>query len=232
MRRLASLLTLVLFAVPPLSESEQARLASAVDDLDGPDDALAALLEHCSRWTGGPGDAPIRLEPDLQRMLDDPAAYRGALCRLRGRVQQQTPLQAPHAGALEWIVRDADGRPILVYLPEDPKLTDGTAIEIDARFYKRVRATARDGVTRVYPAFVGSKPVTMPIATTGAPLTVIVPVIVMFMVFLALLVYARRGGRRPARGWRVAGPVDEAVENLPADPAEALEELRRRAEDA
>jgi hypothetical protein len=50
----------------------------------------------------------------------------------------------------------------------------------------------------------------------------------MFAVFLALLVYARRGraARRPA----VAREAAAGDERLPGDTADALSELRRRAD--
>ena len=58
---------------------------------------------------------------------------------------------------------------------------------------------------------------------------VVVPVAVMLVVFLALLVYARRGGR-PARAVaRLVPPVPGGEPPLPDDPVEALGELRRRA---
>ena len=107
-----------------------------------------------------------------------------------------------------------------------------------ARFYKRVDAVARDGKVHQYPAFVG---VVSTRVIAGDKLwlglwAVAIPVVVMFVLFLLLLIYVRRG--RPAVGARrsIVPPVVEALAEvddpapLPDDPAQALAELRRRAE--
>jgi hypothetical protein len=105
-----------------------------------------------------------------------------------------------------------------------------------ARFYKRVDAVARDGVERSYAAFVGAHPQRVEAAPAGTAhlFIVLVPVIVLLAAFVVLMMYVRRqrGGRRAVR--RAIGPEDAAVLDeigpLPDDPAEALAELRRRAD--
>jgi hypothetical protein len=102
-----------------------------------------------------------------------------------------------------------------------------------ARFYKRVDAVARDDRLREYPAFVGAFPeVRAAGAGWGRVWIVTIPVAVMLLVFLLLLLYARRGGRPVRARIGTTGPLttDQGDEHLPDDPAEALAELRRRAE--
>jgi hypothetical protein len=155
------------------------------------------------------------------------------LCRIRGRLEQQSPLAEPFEAIAEWVVRDAGGHPILLYvcgLSVDHDYRDGRYIEMNARFYKRVKATSVDGRVREYPAFVGA----LPIAAGGGGMDagpVLVPVVVMMVVFLGLLIYTRRG-RSAAGGVRVSR-VDVATggPRLPDDPADALAELRRHAGD-
>jgi hypothetical protein len=225
-------------AIPPMTDAQRARLATAADGRDEADDAFAALVENVGRWTPGAGDAAARLvpDPDLDVILADPAAYRGQVCRIAGSLEQQTPRAYPYEDVSEWVVRDAAGRLVLVYvcgLGEDHGYRVGRAVAIPARFYKRVDAEALDGRLHRYPAFVGALPRARAAGEGWARLwTVTIPVAVMLVVFLLLLLYARRG-HGPMRG-RVGttGPwtTDERNERLPEDPAEALAELRRRAE--
>jgi hypothetical protein len=222
-------------AIPPLTDAQSARLATAADGRDEPDDAFAALVEHVAGWTPGAGDAAPRPEPHLDLMVAEPAAYRGALYRIAGSIQQQTPLAWPYEDVAEWVVRDGAGRPILVYvcgLAGDHDLGVGRPVVIPGRFYKRVDAVAHDGQVRRYPAFVGAFPRPGVGREGWARLwTVTVPVAIMLAVFLLLLLYARRGqGAMRARA-AGAGPWTEPEDDrLPEDPAEALAELRRRAE--
>jgi hypothetical protein len=222
--------------IPPLTDGERARLASAADGLDRRGEAFAALVDNVSRWTPGAGDSALRADPDIERMLADPAAYRGDLCRIAGSIQQQTPLVEPYQDVSEWFVRDGAGRPIIVFvcgLAPDHGFREGRPVVILARFYKRIDARARDDRLHRYAAFVGAFP--QPGAAGdggwGRLWTVTIPVAVMLAVFLLLLLYARRGqGPMRARA-ATAGPwVEKGDEQLPEDPAEALAELRRRAE--
>lgn len=231
------ILGIALAAIEPLTNDQRVRLATAFDGRDHQEAAFVALVENVRLWTPGVGDAPIRLQPDLTAMLADPEAYRGSLCQIAGRVQQQTPLSALYEGVTEWFIRDESGRPILVYVVDhegDPTISDGQAVVLHARFYKRVDAIARDGVARSYPAFVGalpSRPVAADAALSGV-LVVVIPVAVLLVIFLLLMMYVRRNRaerrlRRPVIGERPE--VDESPA-LPDDPADALNEMRRRAE--
>lgn len=231
------ILGIALVAIPPLTEDQRVRLATAFDGRDHQEAAFVALVENARIWTTGIGDAPVRLHPNLETMLNNPDPYRGTLCRITGRIQQQTPLSAPYEGVTEWFVRDDSGRPILVYVVDhesNPAFTDGQAVIVHGRFYKRVDEISRDGVSRRYPAFVGALP-SRPgsaDAALGGMVVVIIPVAVLLVVFLVLMLYVRRNrAERPRRR-----PVfDERYEvdgslGLPDDPVEALSEMRRRGE--
>ncbi|MHC4079754.1 MAG: hypothetical protein ACYSU2_00375 [Planctomycetota bacterium] len=230
------IICLAFAAIPPLTDSERARLDGAVDGRDQRGEAFAALVENISRWSPGAGETPVRLDPDLEQLLTEPAAHRGQLFRVAGGLEQQTPLAYPYEDVSEWVVRDRSGRLALVFvcgLDPDHGFQPDRPVEILARFYKRVDAVARDGRLHRYPAFVGAFPESgAGGAGWGRLWTVTVPVAVMLVVFLLLLLYARRG-QGPMRG-RVGatGPwtTEQGDEHLPDDPAEALAELRRRAE--
>jgi hypothetical protein len=228
------ILFLVLGAVQPLSDGDRARLAGAAEGGDHREDAFAALVANAGQWTPGTGETPVRLHVDPVALLADPAANRGALVLVAGRLEQQGWLDPPDEATAEWFVRDDAGRPMLVYvcgLPTDHPFREGQRLTLPARFYKRVDDRARDGQVRGYAAFVGAHPqVTARGAATGQLWIVIVPVAIMLVVFLALLIYAHRGGRPPRTGVRLDAPPTGGGAPLPHDPAEALAELRRRAE--
>ena len=112
---------------------------------------------------------------------------------------------------------------------------DGTRIRIIARFYKRVDFIARDGTHRSYPAFVGAKP--LPLGLNGGDSLnrmwiVVIPVSLLMMIFIILFAYVRFQKRRPPRHATAlthGSGVDE-VDSLSDDPAQALSELRKRAD--
>ncbi|MCA9291433.1 MAG: hypothetical protein KDA25_09910, partial [Phycisphaerales bacterium] len=148
-------------AIPPLTDQDRARLEAAVDGRDYRDEAFVALRDHAATWTGAtPGAEPIRLEPDVEALLADPAAARGALCRVVGVLQQQHPVDASYGPASEWFVRRTDGRVLIVYVAGAPVIADGAPVAVVARWYKPISLVARDGVERTYPAFVGAMPAT------------------------------------------------------------------------
>ncbi|MHC4990525.1 MAG: hypothetical protein ACYTGC_06050, partial [Planctomycetota bacterium] len=152
----------LLAGAPPLSPEQETRLATARDGRDHQDEAFVALVEHVRSWPEDLGDAAIRIRPDYDAMLEAPAAFRGDLCRVRGAIQQRNTLRAPDPQVTAWFLRTDDGRPLLVYVVDAPATSDtfrdGQVVTIDARFYKRVELTARDGRSRSYPAFVGAFP--------------------------------------------------------------------------
>jgi hypothetical protein len=230
------LLAVLLAAIPPLTADERGRLETAYDGRDHQEEAFAALVEHARTWTAGLGDAAVRLAPDPEAMSSGPDDYRGDLCRVAGVLQQRTPLDGPWAGVGEWFVRDAEGRPLLVYVVgDDGTIREGTAVRIHARFYKPVDAVARDGETHRYAAFVGALP-EIAAGATGSDagiLLVLAPALgAMGAVFIVLILLVRRQRARPRRGGSGAAPEAEVDDGagLPDDPVEALAEMRRRAE--
>lgn len=227
-------------ALPPLTEGQHLRLETAHDGRDHREEAFYALVENVREWTGDIGDVPVRLQPNIEALLESPPAYRGDLFRLEGRIHQRTTLDTDAGPVTEWFVRMEDGRPIVVYVAEPgdaAAFRDGDQITIIARFYKRLRFTARDGEERDYVAFVGSHPQRIGIAAAPANDVglVLIPLLILLVLFLVLMAWVRRGKaasrqHRP-RPWTEEELAElDAAGPLPDDPAEALEELKRRAE--
>jgi hypothetical protein len=239
----------ILGAVTPLSDDQRERLAHAVDGGDHHDEAFLALVENVRTWEirGGLGNVTVRIEPDLAHMIDNPDIYRGEVCRISGELRQQTRLALPFDSIIECFVGSQNAPSALVYIvesPDDLPLADRQMIEVYARFYKRVEFIARDGKRHSYPAFVGTaaKPLMVQAKNQGAsPLSFNVigtTVLVLTSVFAGVWLWAR--SRRPgtmqvqrlrARSQRhqSTSAVDE-IDALPDDPAQALEQLKRRAE--
>jgi len=240
------LVSLLLTAIPPLTEDQYIRLSTAYDGRDHREEAFAALLENAEAWSEGVGDAPVRLSGDIYAMIAAPDEYRGELYRIVGAIQQRTRLDGPWEGVWEWFVRDDSGRPLIVYvtglMPEDDvHFRDGRRVLIYARYYKRVDAVARDGQLRSYAAFVGAHPSPASTAASGASsfsivlaLAVLLLVGLIVVLVLVFVVARRQRSRRPARRALPGAEGDAmAVDDggpLPDDPAEALAELKRRAE--
>jgi len=234
---------------PALTEEHRARLMQARDGGDHQEPAFFILLRSAAGFDGEVGDAPIRLAPDLDAMIERPADFRGDLCRVTGIIQQRTDLSGRYVGAVEWFLRDDAARPFIVYVARVDETRhplsgfhDGQRVEIVARFYKRMDAAARDGRERSYAAFVGARPrIVLPAAGgpgSGAAMfwVVAIPAAVLLGVFLILVVYARRHRepgvrRRRFAGGAAAGDVAalDLDHPLSDDPAEALGELHERA---
>jgi hypothetical protein len=235
------LLMLTSAAITPLSDEQSARLAAAVEGSEFRDEGFAALVENVQSWTGSAGDEPIRMNPDAKAILENPSAYRGDLCRITGTIQQHGPLLTSTDSIQECFVRGPDGSPLLVYMVgqlDEKTFRDGTVIEIDARFYKTMIMRARDGLERAYPAFVGAFPRA---AVRGyasqtdqfSRLWMIAgPLAAMLIAFLWLLMRVRNRSAARRRSIHLAPSARDEVDEgaaLPDDPAEALAELKRRA---
>jgi hypothetical protein len=192
-------------------------------------------------------------------MIDRPDAFRGDLCRVSGELLQHRDVGPPYEDVSEWFIRDSRSkRPMVVYVvrsESDRQFSDHDSLEIDGRFYKRLRFQARDGQVRDYPALVGRFPRSVITSAASAPaaasakpasgkgdrLWMLAGLVVMLLVaFVALRLWIarmRRGTRSitPAHAhlrsrWREHGQLamDEPA-GLPDDPAEALAEMRRQA---
>ncbi len=239
------ILLTTLAAIGPLTDEQRLRLETARDGGDHREEAFMALIENAGEWSEGPIEEPVRLNPDFETMLGSTEEYRGELCRIAGVIQQQSGLGRPYDEAREWFVRDATGRPILVFVAgladeEAGDFVDGRRVAIYARFYKRVDAVAQDGRLRSYPAFVGALPslATGMGSKAGSSGTMLRAVIVLLSavgaVFVIVLVMSRRVQSRR----KVLAPLPgrfelrDSVEGepLPDDPVKALAELKSRAE--
>jgi hypothetical protein len=227
-------------ALPPLSDQQLARLETARDGRDHREEAFVALLENVRLWTGDIGDTPVRLQVNAKQLLADPEAHRGAVVRIVGRLEQRSALERLYQDTEEWFVRTDADVPVLVFLSgidEADDWREGNRVEVFARFYKRIDAIDRQGQERQYAAFVGAHPRLVRTAAAGGAVqlwVVALPVLALLVAFAFLLIFVRRqrGERAPTRRATLAMPDGELDDerDLPDDPAEALAELRRRAE--
>jgi hypothetical protein len=242
----------------PLTDAQRSALVGAVDGGGHQEPAMAALLENARTWTVDAavdgdhltaGEERADARPADMATIDDHAAHRGRLFRLDGVVQQQTVLLPRADHMLEWFIRAESGVPLIVYMDDRSLLRpvrDGERIVMSARYYKRMDFTSRDGRSRSYAAFVGAHPRVVgvstpsPIGGAAIPFGIVVALGLAAVLFFALLLWARRRFARPApvlarmeaskAHWPGVAGVDGGT-SLPDDPAAALAELRRRAED-
>ncbi len=239
---LATCLLVVAHAViagdlPPLSDAEATRLAAAIDDADVRDEAFVALVEHIERWPMGSTapDAGVSLDA----LVADPVSHRGEAARLTGRLEQRTPQPAPWDDVEEWFVR-TDGGAAAVYVAgvsvDGPRV--GDTLQLSARFYKRLHLVGRDGQRRHFAAFVAPASGVQVLAAAPADATNVRLLLVPLGggLFLAVLLVAWSRRSKPmsaARGqWstqEVLDAADDAAQDLPPDPAEALRALHARA---
>jgi hypothetical protein len=239
MSSLALALSLVLASISPLGDDELAQWRAVDETVAMTDEPLLPImLEHVAKWTNELGDAPIRLSFDRDAMLEEPGRYRGELFRLTGVVQQHATLKAGEIGVRELFLRDERGEPLVIYLPIDAQSPpgEGRSAVVIARFVKIIEEPARDGRTYRYPAFVGRIFAAPPAAGAGfgaLPLVALpVGVLLVIFTFLFLFTRRRRSVARAARGPSDPLELDDVDESaaLPDDPAEAMAELRRRAQ--
>lgn len=216
-----------------LTEAERTALATAVDGRDHQESAFAALMSALQRVE--PEQVEVgsleTLSPETAAaLLEDPDARRGDAFLLAGRLEQSEPLARPWSGWVEWFIRLPDDRAVAVYLPTADDRPPGERVRVAGRFYKRIAADARDGTRRSWLAFGGRR---LPAAPDAVPRQVLVTGIVLLLLGWVLLsLLTRRRGASPVRpaGSAVAGAPREPT-SLPADPAEALDELARRHDD-
>lgn len=177
---LLAMMTL-LATIPPLDESQRARLESAADRSSTVDEAaFYALLENARDWPEG-REAGARV-PDYQQMREDPDAWRGELVLIEGRLQSLFPERRwSRSGweAVRALVLRVDDEPndveptfedlVIVHLVNPPELTptqhSGVFLEhnypvrLVARFHKIVhydRPRAEGAGEAPYLSFVGN----------------------------------------------------------------------------
>ena len=154
------------------------------------------------------------------------------LYQLQGRVDQTDPLD--HGGTHVWI-RPADAPPVRVLLDSSlgvPQLGDHITVQV--QWDDPVADRARDGVVRTWRAATGTGWRTVrAMAQTSNVATLGALIVILALTFGAVLLLSRRHQRRtrsmgskpPKPDWPMK-PAD-----LPEDPAEALAELARRADE-
>ncbi|HRP61908.1 MAG TPA: hypothetical protein PK400_01295 [Phycisphaerales bacterium] len=229
----------VMLGADGLTDDRRERLATAHDGSDFREEAFFALVEHFREWDGALPTDPMRFYFQPDAMTADPDSFRGELCLVLGRLEQRTALPAPYDVGEEWFIRDRSGQPVIVYVVgvDGARFTEGQKLRIVSRFYKRVDAQARDGAIRQYAAFVGARPQRIHYEDSRAPVELVVfPVGVLFGGFVLLWLYVRRQRRGVSARRRVAGigydssSMTDSGGPLPENPAEALAELKRRAD--
>ena len=143
-------------------------------------------------------------------------------------------MRSPCQDMEEWFIRLSTGEPLALYVPAGQiDVSPGQLVEVDALFYKVLKAKAADGQIRRYPVFVGGI-ARWPSDTTRSRIgwqRMDVLMLLGFMLLLAMVMVgvtllARR--QLPSERRQVV-PMVEGGGDLPDDPAEALHELRSRA---
>jgi hypothetical protein len=238
-------LLLMFASLPPLSDAQTQRLSHAVDGNDHREDAFLALIENARahETASATVESPATIS-DWSTFANDPAKFRGQLFHIEGQLEQSARLAPPYEDVQEWFVRNNQGTPIIVYLCGAERITSRRpTVSMNARFYKQITFTARDGKQRSYPAFVGAQPQiiiakTQPASSTSPALSqlwfIAGPVAAMLVVFIVLRIGVGRRKSGHAISARPRGRLredddDSAAADLPTDAVEALAELKRRA---
>lgn len=164
MHSLAALTILTLLtAIPPLDDSQTARLEAAADGTGTVDEAaFYALLENAREWPESA--AAGAMVPDYTAIRDDPEAHRGQLFLLEGRVQYMLPETRWSRSGWEQVrglVIRIDDRPdgehaavedlVIVHLIDPPTLTASLHGDVPIEFNQPVRVVARFHKTVNYP---------------------------------------------------------------------------------
>ncbi len=239
---------LLLASIPPLSDSQTTRVQTADDDSTTVDEAaFYALLENAKAWTGGKAGAVV---PDYAALRENPAKWRGELCLVQGELETVLEVsdlsRDSYASVKGLVLRPESGRPVIVYLLRPPDLTyrsrqpplvaeRGAAVEVVARFYKRLKDESRGGKERTYLTFVGKEVTTLRTPEGSSPAgTWAIPaaVIVLLGVWFVLLSRSRRRKTEQALYHPRRESEGEAADpQIAADPAEALRRLSEQPEE-
>lgn len=222
--------------IPAMTEEETQRLVTARDGHDHQEEAFIALIEHVRSWPGIEADIRAPHVSTSRTFIQNPEAHRGELTTLTGRLEQRASLQSVYGDTEEWFLRLSSGEPAIVFVTgatQFSEIKEGQHIGIAGRFYKRIDAIDRRGNLQQYAAFVGTAPRKATSTTELVQLWVVaIPVVALLIAFGLLVLFIRRhrGASRPrVRAFRNVEIVTDEV-NLPDDPADALAELKRRAD--
>ena len=256
---LVLLLSIPAWAALSLTDAQRAQLESATDF--GPrfdEAALYPLLSNAAQWK--PGDEAGAAVPDYSAIQESPADHRGELFLIEGvfagRAQLIGPLSrsGPWDGKLqEWVLivdRQAD-EVAVVYLIDPPTPVDqppatAAKVRLPARFYKVLNDRDQNGSPTNYLLFVGRGAKVMGTASGGSASSAGSKVLLVVVVLMALCWFVLRRikrqtwptrARTPGQGEKIdqADRSDEQTnpveEDLPDDPAAALDVLNERHQD-
>ena len=224
-------------AAPPLSDSSASAFTEAIDDTPMPDASLEILSPHLIKWyqdsVNSIADDSLP-EVSVSRLLQDPSSSRGVLHRIEGRLQDQRSMASPHDDMEEWFIRLSSGEPLALYVPAgQPEFSSGQFVQVEAYFYKVLKARASDGRIRRYPVFLGGR--VHPLAKVAGDrktwqqmdiLMLLGFMLLLVVVLVVVMLLARR--QLPSESRKVVSMVDQGTD-VPDDPAAALRELRSRA---
>ncbi len=245
----------ILAAVPPLTPEQQKQVESATDFDAGRDEAaLYPLMTNALAWQDA--DAAGATIPDYPAILAQPADHRGKLFLIEGlfagRPRRIENLARPgpwDQKLQEWVVLTdkQHDQVAVVYLVDPPTPVDrppapGTPVRLLARFYKILSDRDMNGNPTDFLVFVGkSATVISPPQRRGSSwhtTPIVLAVLVLGIIWLWLrtrskprLIGPQRFTQTEDRARRSA-PHDtaeeEPTEDLPTDPAEALNVLKQR----
>lgn len=197
-------------SLPPIPEDLRTALDAVSEGGDHNETAFALLVADVRAWPSelaGPHAAP-----DWSALLAGGDAPRGEGLRVEGRLVQRSPLEERWSGVKEWFLRDGGGRAICAFVVDPPAgIREGARLALDARWYKRIDAVARDGTERGYPAVVGRIATAEP-ETAAPPLAgyggLVATVIAMSVAYIVVRRRAAAAARRPRSGRTRRGGVE------------------------
>lgn len=245
----------ILAAVPPLTPEQQKQVESATDFDAGRDEAaLYPLMTNALTWQDA--DAAGATIPDYPAILAQPADHRGKLFLIEGlfagrprRIENLTRPGPWDQKLQEWVIvtDNQHDQVAVVYLvdpptPVDRPPTPGTPVRLLARFYKVLSDRDMNGNPTDFLVFVGQSATVMSTPQRRSSSWHTTPIFVAVLALAIVWLWLRtRLKPRPIGPQRLARaedrprgttprhpPEEEPIENLPTDPAEALEALKQR----
>lgn len=167
-------------AAPPLSESDEQRIADGSTDYDGridQSDGLYVLLRNAGGWAlddfSGEDGAAVAPVPDYDYLRKNPAKVRGNVYLIEGVFEQSVRIPVSQTGALtagdfawgdeltRWAIRTSEsGDDVVLVFFNDPDRAipspeQGTQVRVAARFYKVWDTDTAEGKPFSFLSFVG-----------------------------------------------------------------------------
>ncbi len=249
-----AMLFAVVQGVPPLTPDQQAQVDTATDFVREFDEgALYPLLEDALRWPEG--DEAGAMIPDYEAIMKSPGDYRGGLFLIEGlfagtprggsEVRRLTR-PGPWDDQLVWwgIVVDAQrDEVVVVYLVDPPPPpAAGAKVRLVGRFFKVLEDFDRSRPPKPtnYLLFVGRSASVLGGQEIGGRSTPGITPLLGMVVVLGLGWYVVRRMLRPKPGANQARRAlrgedhdeadldDPVIDDLPKDPAEALDALSQQ----